>query len=253
MPIGDVVLSTVQGVSDYWVRLPRGSVPIRNIYTAGTPAVTDGRGVLMESLKVASSLVLDDCEDAWDEDTPANFTVALDNTDFKVGSNSVKVTITAAGVAGVILCEVIAPGTALPKYTHIEFWIKSSVATAAGDLQILLDDTAKCVSPLETLNVPALTAGVWRHCRLQLNNPQLDILIISLGLKYTVDIGAVEIKLDDFRAVTLARSYEALKVDDFIPDDVYFALSEGIVDDARTNRVLLVNYEGPKEDTRVPN
>lgn len=252
-PIGDVGLSTVNGVLGYHVRLPIGSKPIRNIFT-GTPAVTDGKGVIMESLKVLESLVLDDCEDVWDEDVPANFTVALDPADAKVGTNSVKVTITAAGVAGVILCEVISPGTALPKFTHIEFWIKCSVSTAAGDLQILLDDTAKCVSPIETLNVPALTAGVWRHCRVALNTPQLDIAIISLGLKYTVDIGACVINLDDFRAVCLGRGFDALRVSSFIQDDVYFALSEGINNlDSKSTRVLYVYYTSPDEDDTCSN
>lgn len=253
VPISSVGLSTVQGISDYWVQLPPGSKPIRDIYTSGVPAVTDGKGVLISSLAVQESLVLDDCEDAWDEDVPANFTISLDNADYKVGTKSVKVTITAAGVAGVILCEVIAPGTNLPKYTHVEFWIKSSVATAAGDLQILLDDTAKCVSPLETLNVPALVANTWTHVRVALQTPQLDIAIISLGLKYTVDIGACEIKLDDFRAVRLATKIEARQVDQFIQDDVYFALSEAIDSAYNQNPLLYVYYTSPDEDPTCSN
>jgi hypothetical protein len=253
VPISTVGLTTVQGVSDYWVRLPPGSKPIRDIYTAGTPAVTDGKGVCINALMVHDSLVLDDCEDAWDEDVPANYTVSLDNVNYKVGSNSVKVVITAAGVAGTILTEVIAPGTALPKFTHIEFWIKCSVATAAGDLQILLDDTAKCANPLETLNVPALVANTWTHVRVALTTPQLDVLIISLGLKYTVDIGACEIHLDDFRAVRLATKTEARKVDQFIQDDVYFALSEAIDSDYTQNPVLYVYYTSPDEDPTCSN
>ena len=63
VPISTVGLTTVQGVSDYWVRLPPGSKPIRDIYTAGTPAVTDGKGVCINALMVHDSLVLDDCED----------------------------------------------------------------------------------------------------------------------------------------------------------------------------------------------
>lgn len=253
VPISSVGLSTVQGISDYWVRLPPGSKPIRDIYVGATPAVTDGKGVLLNALMVHDSLVIDDCEDAWDEDVPANYTVSLDNVDYKVGTSSVKVVITAAGVAGTILTEVVAPGTALPKFTHIEFWIKSSVATAAGDLQILLDDTAKCVSPLETLNVPALVANTWTHVRVALLNPQLDTAIISLGLKYTVDIGACEIHLDDFRAVRLATKTEARQVDQFIQDDVYFALSEAIDSAYSQNPVLYVYYTSPDEDPTCSN
>lgn len=252
-PIGTVGLSTVQGVSAYWVRLPTGSKPIRDIYTAAVPAVTDGKGAVMMALGVQESLVIDDCEDAWNEDVPANYTVSLDAVDKMVGTSSVKVDITAAGAAGTILCEVVAPGTNLPKYTHIEFWIKSSVATTAGDLQILLDDTAKCVSPLETLNVPALVADTWTHVRVALLTPQLDIAIISLGLKYTVGIGACTIHLDDFRAVRLATKATALQVSQFVQDDVYLALSEGIDSAYNQNAVLAVYYTSPDEDPTCSN
>ena len=252
-PIGAVGLSTVEGVSAYWVRLPTGSKPIRDIYTAGVPAVTDGKGAVMMALGVLDSLVIDDCEDAWDEDVPANFTVSLDTTDKVVGTSSVKVDIAAAATAGTILCEVVAPGTALPKFTHLEFWIKSSVATAAGDLQILLDDTAKRVSPLETLNVPALVADKWTHVRVALLTPQLDTAIISLGLKYTVDIGACTIHLDDFRAVRLARTLQPCWVTQFIQDDVYFALSAGVNSAYYQNAALLVYYTSPDEDPTCSN
>lgn len=252
-PIGAVGLTTVQGVSAYWVRLPTGSKPIRDIYTAGIPAVTDGKGVVMMALGVLDSLVIDDCEDAWDEDVPANFTVSLDTTDKIVGTSSVKVDIAADAAAGTILCEVVAPGTALPKFTHLEFWIKSSVATAAGDLQILLDDTAKCVSPLETLNVPALVADKWTHVRVALLTPQLDNAIISLGLKYTVDIGACTIHLDDFRAVRLARTLQPCWVTQFIQDDVYFALSASVNSAYYQNAALLVYYTSPDEDPTCSN
>ena len=252
-PIGAVGLSTVEGVSAYWVRLPTGSKPIRDIYTAGVPAATDGKGAVMMALGVLDSLVIDDCEDAWNEDVPENFTVSLDTTDKVVGTSSVKVDIAAAAVAGTILCEVVAPGTALPKFTHLEFWIKSSVATAAGDLQILLDDTGKCISPLETLNVPALVADKWTHVRVALLTPQLDTAIISLGLKYTVDIGACTIHLDDFRAVRLATVATPLQVSQFVQDDVYFALSEAVDSAYHQNALMLVYYTSPDEDPTCSN
>ena len=252
-PIGAVGLSTVEGVSAYWVRLPTGSKPIRDIYTAGVPAATDGKGAVMMALGVLDSLVIDDCEDAWNEVVPENFTVSLDTTDKVVGTSSVKVDIAAAAAAGTILCEVVAPGTALPKFTHLEFWIKSSVATAAGDLQILLDDTVKCGSPLETLNVPALVADKWTHVRVALLTPQLDTAIISLGLKYTVDIGACTIHLDDFRAVRLATVATPLQVSQFVQDDVYFALSEPVDSAYHQNALMLVYYTSPDEDPTCSN
>ena len=250
IPVGDVGLSTVEGVSDYWVRLPIGAPVIRSIFHGATPLVTDLKGCLMTSLKRNEYLVVEDCEDDWDElGAVAGVTNSLDNVDFKVGTQCLKMDITAAVAAGTILASEAFGAQDIETYTHLEFWIKSSVATAAGDLQVLLDDTAKCATPLETLNVPALTANVWRHCRVALATPQLDVALISIGLKYTVDIGACTIRIDNFVAVRLAQVVEALQVDDFIMDGEYFALSEGLEqDECRTNRVLYVYYLEPSED-----
>jgi len=252
-PIGAVGLSTVEGVSAYWVRLPTGSKPIRDIYTAGVPAATDGKGAVMMALGVLDSLVIDDCEDAWNEDVPENFTVSLDTTDKVVGTSSVKVDIAAAATAGTILCEVVAPGTALPKFTHLEFWIKCSIATTAGDFKIHLDDTAKCAGAIEVLNVPALVANTWTHVRLALATPQLDSAIISLGLEYDVDIGACTVHLDDFRAVRLATVATPLQVSQFVQDDVYFALSEAVDSAYHQNALMLVYYTSPDEDPTCSN
>lgn len=253
VPIGDVVLTTIQGVSDYWVRLPRGSLPIRNMYTAGTPAVTDGWGVLMESLKVASSQVLNNCETAWAVDVDADITVTADPIDFKVGTNSVKFTIVAGASAG-DTASVAAAFNIIP-YTHLEFWFKSSIALSAGDINLVLG-LSKGATPVATCPVPAMVANVWKHCRVPLVQTLIGYVANNthLTLAYTVDVGACVLNLDDVRAVTLARSIEALKVDDFNPDDVYFALSAGIEnDDCKTNRVLIVNYDGPNEDPQCSN
>jgi hypothetical protein len=70
-------------------------------------------------------------------------------------------------------------------------------------LAILLDDSASCASPLETLSVPALSADTWTYVRIALANPELDTAIISIGLKYgiTSDFGACQIRIDDIKVV----------------------------------------------------
>jgi hypothetical protein len=243
-PIGDVPASTIEGVSDNWVRLPQGAQPISYLYTGLPATVYEGRGVVMSSLKVFQTLLLDDCGTLWADIVGANTTQNTDLVDFKVGISSQRIDYAAAAAAGIINAGVISPGAALlPSYTHLEFWCKCSVATAAGDFQILLDDTAKCASPLETLNVPALTAGVWRHCRAKLANPQLDLTIISLGVKYTVDVGACSFWIDDVRAVTIARQFEVVQVHTYIPNSEYFSLLLPIQqDECRTDRELMVYY-----------
>jgi hypothetical protein len=136
---------------------------------------------------------------AWDEAAaPANVTRSVSTEDYKLGGSNRFVV--AAGFTTGLLSSKAITSLNLSKYTHVEFWIKSSVATAAGDLQLLLDDTALAVSALETLSVPALVANTWTYVRVALANPRLDTAIISVGLNYTVDIGAATIWINDVKA-----------------------------------------------------
>jgi len=86
-------------------------------------------------------------------------------------------------------------------YDTIEMWVKSTVATSAGNLKLLLDDTAACASPLETLSIPALSADTWTFVRMSLSNPETDTAIISVGLEYDSDLGACTVWIDDIVAV----------------------------------------------------
>lgn len=163
----------------------------------------------------ANSLVIDNCEDAWNELVDADVTASLDLTDYRVGSGSVKfVAVAGLGAGDIIATEVISVAS-LALYTHIGMWIKSTVALDANDLQLLLDDTAQCASPLESLNIPAVSANVWTHVKMELANPESDLLLISIGLKQIVDKGAMSVWLDDIEAIT-----QEGKVVHFVSEDV---------------------------------
>ena len=140
------------------------------------------------------------CDSVFDETVDSDFTVSVDTEDYKKGSASNKFVIAVGASAGDIATDSIT-SVNLAKYDYIEFWIKSTVATSAGNLKILLDDSASCASPIETLNVPALTASTWKYCRVALSNPHTDTAIISVGLEYDSDLGACTVHLDDIKAV----------------------------------------------------
>ncbi len=89
----------------------------------------------------------------------------------------------------------------ISKYDYLECWVKSTVATSSGNLKILLDDSASCASPLETLSIPALSADTWTYVRIKLANPELNTAIISIGLEYDSDLGACQVRLDDIKVV----------------------------------------------------
>lgn len=114
-----------------------------------------------------TSLLVEDCEDTWDEQVVSG--VALSTTTGKVGTNAARATTTSVGATTILMSETISKD--LSEYDSIILWIRSSVNTAAGDLRILLDDTANCASPLEDLQVPALVANTWTR-----------VLLVSLHL-----------------------------------------------------------------------
>jgi hypothetical protein len=136
----------------------------------------------------------------FDEKTDAEFTQSLDTEDKKQGSQSLKMVIGSGAAAGDFVTDSIS-STDLSKYDTIEMWVKSTVATSAGNLKLLLDNSASCASPLETLSIPALTADTWTFVRISLSNPETDTAIISVGLEYDSDLGACTVWVDDIRAV----------------------------------------------------
>lgn len=149
------------------------------------------------------STTIHNCGSDFDEvTTPTGISTALDTQDKKQGNQSLKVTYVVGASAGAVITDSIASKD-LSKYTHVEFWIKINLAagTSSGNLKLLLDNTANCVSPVETLNVPALTADTWKYCQVALANPESDTAIISVGLEYDSDLGACIVWLDDIKAV----------------------------------------------------
>jgi len=164
--------------------VPSGFSMLRNIYSR-------------ESVEFTS---LHNCNSVFDETIDSDFTVSVDTQDKKQGTSSNKFVIAVGASAGDIATDSITSKD-ISKYDYLECWVKSTVATSAGNLKILLDDTANCASPLETLSVPALSADTWTYVRMALSTPELDTAIISVGLEYDSDLGACTVWLDDINVV----------------------------------------------------
>ena len=143
---------------------------------------------------------LHDCGTTFDEKTDGDFTQSLDTKDKKQGTQALKMVIASGASAGDFVTDSITSKN-ISGYDYIEMWVKSTVATSAGNLKLLLDDSASCASPLETLSIPALTADTWTFVRMQLSTPELDTAIISVGLEYDSDLGACTVWIDDITAV----------------------------------------------------
>ena len=158
----------------------------------------------VERRSKVSSTRIHAADATFDEATTAysagNFTQSLDTEDRKQGTQALKIVIAAGASAGDFLSDSITSKD-ISRYDTIEMWVKSTVATSSGNLKLLLDDTAVCASPLETLSIPALSADTWTFVRMSLSNPETDTAIISVGLEYDSDIGAATVWIDDIVAV----------------------------------------------------
>lgn len=161
------------------------------------------RGVGMFTTILDSDLadvVVEDCEDAWNDETGGSVTCTADAVDFKVGSNSAKFVVAGGVGATTLLATEVITSADYSSYHRIAFWLKTTVALSDGDLELYLDDSPNCGSPIKTLDIPATDADVWTYHELDLGDASGLTAVISVGLYQTADIGAaagVTLNIDD--------------------------------------------------------
>lgn len=151
--------------------------------------------------------VIEDCEDVWNEYVDANVTATADTAsgNRKMGTAGAKFVIAAGAAAGTIMASEVVSTTIIG--TGVWMWIKTSVTLAAGDFQILLDDTALSASPHETLDIPAISStGTWERVYIAFANPASGTAVISISLKMVVD-KTMDFYLDDIRQGTALSVY----------------------------------------------
>ena len=156
--------------------------------------------------------IIDACDVVWSEQVDADVTASLDTGDYKVGGGSCKFVCAAGLGAGDIIASQAIGALDLTGYDTLMAWLKSSVLTAAADIQLQMDDNAMLASPTTTTDIPILAAGEWRLCVM----PQ-DLsgagAIISIGLLYTVDIGAADIWIDHIMAAKAVAGIRSWTLD----------------------------------------
>ena len=142
---------------------------------------------------------IDLAETAWTAGT--NVTVSLDSKIKKQGLNSNKLVLSIGVSTGAVAAYKDFAAIDLSRYTHVEFWARSSIATSADELMLLLDNTSGSTSPIELLGFPALSADTWTFCRVALAKADEDTAISSVGIENNVDIGVATVWIDGIRAV----------------------------------------------------
>jgi hypothetical protein len=175
----------------------------------------------------APTTIIEDCEDAWNEYLNGNVTSTLETSDVKAGSGAAKLAVAAGAAAGEILATEAITSTDLTGVSHVSVWVKATKNVDAGDLQLLLDDHASCASPLEAVDIPALTANTWARVSIALADPSALTAIISVGIKMVVDLGAFTLYIDDVRQDNKCRNkvtvnyYDVTKSSALSTQDLY--------------------------------
>lgn len=153
----------------------------------------------IEYRQTVTSKEIQSCDALWDT-IDADVTASVDSEDKKLGS-SLKLVVALGADANDVLAKDDFTSTNYSGMTHVELWIKSTVALSAADLHLLLDNTAGGGSAVETLAIPAVSADTWTYVRIALADPDLDTAILHVGIRMTVDKGAFTLWLDDIKAV----------------------------------------------------
>ena len=177
------------------------------IYSAGTQLITaevngDGDGELK---LLQLGMLLDDCESVWDEGAPVTGVVtAVDADNHQRGTYCMFMDIGTGAETGVLASRVVSiDGSKLTLYKQLNLRIKSSIAVAADQLQILISDEALCANPECTINIPALAAGVQYNLVID-HDFSADgisaLRMISIGVKQVSDLGEFDLYIDDVRA-----------------------------------------------------
>lgn len=135
---------------------------------------------------VSRQKVLSECDAAWT--ASANVTASQETTIKVNGTASSKLVIAGAFTTGIAAYEDFAAvNTTTCSYIH--FWIRSSITTTNGQLQIVVDNTSACASPLQAYDVPALTADTWTQVEVAIGSGS-NAAVISVGLNVATDVGA---------------------------------------------------------------
>ena len=139
---------------------------------------------------------------AWDELVDTHVTAATDSEVYREGGASARFISTGSISSSDKIATDSISEMNLSGYDKIQFWIRVKTAVVASDLALLLDDTASCENPIETIVLPAISARTWTWVSLSLATPELDTAIISVGLEYNANAGANTIWMSRIRAVS---------------------------------------------------
>lgn len=152
----------------------------------------------------------DDCETTWTAKTYV--TVADDTTDYKEGSTAQKISPASTFTTGILAYRNQALGDK-SDYGIVRIWVKSSISLTAGQLEVVISNSAACATEEEHIDIPAMSADTWYLWFVSIATPAGINSVDSLGLKATADFGECDIRIDDIQFVTTFNTGVAYDAD----------------------------------------
>ena len=176
--------------------------------------------------------------------TTTNSTSTINTTDKKEGTGSADVAVVGAFSTGTAAYIDLAATVDISKLDSIRLWVKSDISVDKGDLEIVMDDTAGCGSPLEFIDLPVLVTSTWVLATLGITDNSDMTAIKCVGLSVTVDNGAHRVKTDNIVAqgqatallVTLTNTLKGEPIDLSEPGD---SNADGKSDTDSTHSLIL--------------
>ncbi len=174
----------------------------------------------------------------------SNVTSTANSVDKKEGTASADLLIGASFTTGLVGYEDLASTVDLSTLDSIKLWVKYGTTTLAGDLELVLDDSAGCGTPLENIDSPAQGAAPWKKASLGIADNDHMTAIKCVGLNITTDHGSQTANLDQIVAlgqattlfVVLSNALAGEPVDVAEPSD---SDANGISDTDSTHTMIL--------------
>lgn len=204
------------------------SFTMSNVLPEGNPIDLTPYYYLDSNGALASPMV-SNCSTAWTAST--NVTSSVDASDYKEAPQSAKFVVEDAFTTG-LLSYYDTPTRDLTAGIQVSLWVKPSANIAAGVLQLLLCSDNAGATPVGTsgadgtLDLPALSGGVWEQVTLTLPDPSALGAIESIGLSAASDPGAVTVRLDEVRIVMSGSSASGKNLTMIAYDDANIVIDD---------------------------
>lgn len=166
-------------------------------FTNGSDTVT---------LTTAVTATISNCETAW---TPsANVTSTSQTTFLREGTNAARNDIASAFTTGLVAYTAFS-ATDFSAYQQISFLFYSGAAVAANVLQLKLCSDAAGATAVNTINLPAISAGYWTAVCVD-TGAALGSSIQSVALYAASDPGAINTVIDNIIACKASSADDSL-------------------------------------------